>query len=169
LLLTGPTLIGVAESFFNLPTLNVQTAQDLLDETTRRSGKAGSTFTSFTPNNPVGFLLSGVTVLFRPFPFEVSNAQAMLTSLEGLTLLGLFLLSLRRLAHLPLEVFGRPYLAFAVVYTFAFIYAFSSLGNFGILARQRSQLLPVLFVVLCVPKARLAGTATNAPERGTVK
>ena len=62
----------------------------------------------------------------------------------------------------PLELLRRPYVAFALVYTFAFIYAFSSLGNFGILARQRSQLLPVLFVVLCIPK-RAASTELVAP------
>ncbi len=152
LLLAGSTLIGVAEDFFGLDSLNTQTAQEQLDETTRRSGEGGSTFTSLSPNNPVGFALSGVTVLFRPFPFEVGNAQALLTSLEGLALLALGALSLRRLVSLPRELLRRPYVAFAVVYTFAFIYAFSSLVNFGILARQRSQLLPVLFVVLCIPR-----------------
>jgi hypothetical protein len=44
------------------------------------------------------------------------------------------------------------------VYALAFIYAFSSLANFGILARERSQLLPVLFVVLCIPTATLRKT-----------
>jgi hypothetical protein len=152
MLLAGPTLIGVAEKFFGLQSLNAQTAQDVLDETTRRSGETGSTFTAVSPANPVGFALSGVTVLFRPFPFEVRNVQAMLTSLEGLSLLALCILSLGRLARLPLALLRRPYLAFAVVYTCAFIFAFSSVVNFGILARERSQLLPVLFVVLCIPR-----------------
>ncbi|MGH8973180.1 MAG: hypothetical protein ACRD0C_08235 [Acidimicrobiia bacterium] len=152
LLLAGSTLIGVAEDFFGLESLNTQTAREQLDETTRRSGESGSTFTSFSPNNPVGFVLSGMTVLFRPFPFEVRNAQAMLTSAEGLALLALAVLALRRLSRLPRELFRRPYVAFAAVYTFAFIYAFSSLVNFGILARQRVQLLPVLFVVLCIAR-----------------
>jgi hypothetical protein len=151
LLLAGPTLIGVAENFFGLQSLNAQTAQDLLDQTTQRSGKTGSTFTSASPNTPTGFVLAGVTVLFRPFPFEVRNAQAMLTSLEGLSLLALAVLSRRRLARLPVALFRRPYVAFALVYTFAFIYAFSSLQNFGLLARERSQLLPALFVILCIP------------------
>jgi hypothetical protein len=91
-------------------------------------------------------------VLFRPFPFEVRNVQALLTSLEGVSLLALCGLSLRRLARLPLALLRRPYVAFAVVYTCAFIYAFSSLVNFGILARERSQLLPMLFVMLCIPR-----------------
>jgi hypothetical protein len=163
LLLAGSTLIGVAESFFGLESLNTQTAQEVLDETTRRSGERGSTFTSSSPNNPVGFVLSGVTVLFRPFPFEAHNAQAMLTSLEGIALLALGVLSLRRLVRLPRELLRRPYVAFAFVYLFAFIYAFSSLVNFGILARQRSQLLPVLFVVLCIPRVGVARETSIHP------
>src|SRR5439155_20274126 len=34
LLLAGPTLIGVAETFFGLQSLNTQSAQELLDSTT---------------------------------------------------------------------------------------------------------------------------------------
>jgi hypothetical protein len=152
LLLAGSTLIGVAEKFFGLSSLNTESAQEVLDTATQRTAEGGSTFTSVSPNNPVGFAVDGVTVLFRPFPFEVSNVAAMLTSLEGFALLVLCGLSVRRLARLRFELLQRPYVAFAIVYTFAFIYAFSSLVNFGILARQRSQLLPVLFVVLCVPR-----------------
>jgi hypothetical protein len=155
LVLAGPALIGVAESFFGLQALNTESAQELLDSTTQRSGEGGSAFTPVSPNNPVGFVLSGVTVLFRPFPFEVRNAQAMLTSLEGLALLVIVGRSLRRLVRLPRELLRAPYLALAVVYGLAFIYAFASLGNFGILARERSQLLPMLFVTLCLPVGAL--------------
>ena len=162
LLLASSTLIGVTERFFGLQSLNAQTAQETLDETTRRSGEGGSTFTGFSPNNPVGFALAGVTVLFRPFPLEVRSPQGVLTSLEGVALLVICGLSLRRLRRLPLELFRRPYLAFGVAYTFAFVYAFSSLGNFGILARQRSQLLPLLFVILCIPE-RAVSTPLEEP------
>ena len=152
LLLAGPALVGVAQSFFGLQSLNSETAQEVLDEATRRTAEGGSAFTSSNPNNPVGFVLDGVTIFFRPFPFEAHNAQAMLSSLEGLGLLVLCAASWRRLVRLPLEVVRRPYVALAVVYSFAFIYAFSSIVNFGILVRQRCQLLPLLFVVLCLPR-----------------
>jgi hypothetical protein len=164
LLVGGSALIGVAESFFGLESLNLQTVQEQLDETTRRSATSGSTFTSGSPNEPVGFALAGVTVLFRPFPFEARNAQALLTGLEGVGLIVLGALSLRRLVRLPLEVVRRPYVALTVVYTFAFIYAFSSIVNFGILARQRSQLLPVLFVVLCLPRGQASQDVQRMPD-----
>jgi hypothetical protein len=165
LLLASSTLIGAAEKFFGLESLNTQTAQEQLDETTQRSETGGSTFTPYSPNNPVGFVLSGVTVLFRPFPFEVGNAQAMLTSVEGLALLALCVASLRRLVRLPVELFRRPYAACALVYVFAFIYAFSSIVNFGILARQRAQLLPILFVILCIPRTGVVDAGPFRSER----
>lgn len=163
LLLASSTLIGVTESFFGLESLNAETAHDQLDDTTRRSGVGGSAFSATSPNDPVGFGLSAVTVLFRPFPFEVASAQALLTSLEGICLLVLGAFSLRRLAKAPLELLRMPYLALAMVYTFAFVYAFSSIVNFGILARQRSQLLPMLFVVLCLPRERPVSANPTAP------
>ncbi|HLJ08028.1 MAG TPA: hypothetical protein VKX24_05795 [Acidimicrobiia bacterium] len=152
LLIAGPILIHAAEGFFHLQSLNAETAQGVLNQTTQLSTKNGSTFASPSPNNPFGFVAAVATVLFRPFPFEVRNAQSLLASLEGLSLLGLCVLAFRRLARLPAEGSRRPYLIFALVYTLAFIYAFSALGNFGILARERSQLLPVLFVLLCIPR-----------------
>ena len=153
LLLSASTLIGVTQDFFHLESLNTQTAQEQFGEVTRRSGKEGSTFKATSPTNPAGFAMASVTVLFRPFPFEVPNAQGMVSSLESFGLLALCLLGLRRLVRLPREILRRPYVAFGLVYTFAFIYAFSSVVNFGILARQRSQLLPLLFMILCIPRS----------------
>jgi hypothetical protein len=161
LLLASSALIGVTEKFFGLESLNTETTQEQLDVTTNRSDQGGSEFISNSPNNPIGFVLAGVTVLFRPFPFEVHNAQAMLAGLEGLFLLALCVVSLRRLVRLPGELFRRPYVACALVYVFAFTYAFSSIANFGILARQRAQLLPMLFVILCIPRTDSAGRSSR--------
>lgn len=165
LLVGGPTLIGVAEEFFELESLDLQTAQDQFDAVTQRTAEGGSTFAAYSPTNPVGFVLAGMTVLFRPFPFEVGNIQALLTALEGLALLALCLASLRRVVRLPRELLQRSYVAFALVYTFAFVYAFSSIVNFGILARQRSQLLPFLFVVISVIKGNIAATQAGDVHR----
>jgi hypothetical protein len=45
----------------------------------------------------------------------------------------------------------RPYLVFVLTFTGAFIMAFSYIGNFGILARQRSIMLALVFVFLATP------------------
>jgi uncharacterized membrane protein len=58
--------------------------------------------------------------------------------------------SWRRLA----SVFGRlrsePYVTYAIVYLLIFFFAFGTIGNFGILARQRTQAMPLLFVLLAL-------------------
>jgi hypothetical protein len=170
LLVAASALVGVAQEFFDLEDVNTESTQQLLDETTRRSGKSGSTFTGNDPSNPVGFVLATGTVLLRPFPFEVGNVQAQVTALEGVLLLVLFAVSARRIVRLPVELIRRPYLAFAFVYVVAFVYAFASLANFGILARQRVQVLPVLFILLCIrPGARGAADAGGggAAQDGT--
>lgn len=152
LLLAGSTVIGLAENFLGLQSLNAESAQEKLDLVNQQTAEGGSTFTTRSPNNPLGFVIDGVTVLFRPFPVEAHNLQALLAGLEGVAILVVFCVGFRRrLSRLPRALLERPYTAFALVYTFAFIYAFSSINNFGILVRQRSQLLPVLFVVLCIP------------------
>ena len=70
-----------------------------------------------------------------------------------LALLALIALSWRRLRQLPRALLRMPYVTFAATYVVVFVYAFSVIGNFGILARQRTQMLPFLFVLLALPAA----------------
>lgn len=133
-----PRIDGAEEATFNAVT----------EETIRRTSTGGSEFDSRPVRNPVDFLHAAVTVPFRPFPTEGHNRQAQLAGLEGALLFGLILLALPRLTALPRAVLRQPYVAMATAYTIGFIIAFSNVGNFGILTRQRAQLLPFLFVLL---------------------
>jgi hypothetical protein len=90
-------------------------------------------------------------VLFRPYPWEAGSAQALLTSFEGLLLLILCAASATRLLKVPSLMFRVPYVAFCVSYVAMFILAFSSIGNFGIMTRQRTQVMPFLLVLLAIP------------------
>jgi hypothetical protein len=56
-----------------------------------------------------------------------------------------------RLMRLPKYIFQVPYVAYAASYTMMFVIAFSSIGNFGILTRQRTQVLPLMLVLLVLP------------------
>ena len=85
--------------------------------------------------------------MFRPFPWEAHNAQALASALEGAFLGGLFVLSRRRLYGVPAALRASPYVVFAVVYAVLFAVAFSSFSNLGILARERVQMLPFLVVL----------------------
>jgi hypothetical protein len=59
--------------------------------------------------------------------------------------------SIPRLLRLPKYIFQVPYVAYALTYTIMFVIAFSSIANFGILTRQRTQVLPLVLVFLVLP------------------
>jgi hypothetical protein len=144
-------VMGQAEQFFHLDKLDAESAESVLTETTRRTGQGGSEFHAGSAANPIGYGKAVATVLLRPFPFEAHGALALVSSGEGTLLAIVIAASLTRLARVPAYALRHPYVLFGLVYTLGFVYAFSSIENFGILARQRAQVLPFLFIVLALP------------------
>jgi hypothetical protein len=147
-------VVGVAsqmQSFFGVSVLDQGGAQQVLDRASQQSDQGGSSFEAVKPTSPTGIVKAAVAVVFRPWPYEAHNVQALLGSLEGVLLLVLTLTSLSRLASVPRAMLKRPYVAYALLFSVFFAYAFASIGNFGILSRQRVQLYPLLVVLLCVP------------------
>lgn len=141
----------------------------VLAETTRRTSVGQSSFEASSSGgfSPLQLPLATVTILFRPFLFEAHNAQVLVTALESTMLLGLTL-SRGRLIGRAIRNFRRlPYVTFVVVYGVLFVLAFSSIANFGILARERAQLLPFFLVLLAVPGVgrRPSPTPSGHPTR----
>ena len=140
----------------------------VLAETQRRTNQGGSNFQAPSTGVSLAKLpFAAVTILFRPFPFEVHNAQAAITALESSLLLCLTLARRRAIWHAVRHLRRWPYVAFILVYSGLFVVAFSSIANFGILARERTQLLPFFLVLLAVPasRPRPASTPAATPER----
>jgi hypothetical protein len=140
---------GEVQEGSRLDQLRADTDQ-VLDQTERNTRDGGSQFENRRVRSPADLLQAMVSVPFRPFPHEAQNVQAQLASFEGLLLLALMLLSLPRLVQLPRLALRKPYVAFATVFTVGFVFAFSTFANFGLLARQRSQLMPLLVVLFVV-------------------
>ena len=155
------------QSFFGVSVLDQGGAQQVLDRASQQSDEGGSSYEAIRPTSPIGAAQAAVAVVFRPWPYEAHNVQALLGSLEGVILLALALTSLRRLASVPRAMLKRPYVAYAFLYSLSFAYTFSSIGNFGILSRQRVQLYPLLVVLLCVPVdfGREEGGSSEEPLR----
>jgi hypothetical protein len=76
----------------------------------------------------------------------------LIASAEGMMLLVLGAAAATRLWRLPKYIFQVPYVAYAATYTVMFVIAFSSISNFGILTRQRTQVLPLVLVLLVLPR-----------------
>ena len=133
---------------------NISTDEGVLStlgEIGDRTAQGGSEFEPIVVDSPIVLPAAAVTVLFRPFIFEAHSAQAILTGIEGTVLLMICLVKFRWALAAVGSVRRQPYVLFALIFSAAFIVAFSSIANFGILARERVQVLPLLLVAFAVP------------------
>lgn len=153
LVVVGIAVIVVqrAAGFAGIDELSVAGVQGAIEDQSSRTEIGTSSFTPTPLTSPLGLPMAAITVIFRPFPFEAHNVQALVAAAEGLLLMVLVGRSWRTLLSLRRLVRRQPYIALAAAYVFGFIIAFSSFSNFGLLARERSQLTPLILVLLCVP------------------
>jgi hypothetical protein len=126
-----------------------------LGEIEHRTAQGGSEFDPIVVDSPTLLPAAGVTVLFRPFVFEADTVQALGAAVEGTVLLLICLAKFRWALSAVGTVRRQPYVLFALMFTVLFIVAFSSIANFGILARERVQVLPLFLTPFAVaPWAR---------------
>lgn len=124
---------------------------DTLQNTMFRTQQGGSSFEASVLDSPANAPLAAVTVLFRPLVPEAKNVQGLLAALEGTALLAWALWRWRWIVHGALSIRRQPYVASALAFVAVFVFGFSSIANFGILARQRAQVLPFFLVLLAIP------------------
>ncbi len=148
---TAVVLAGQSAEFLELEEVTWEGLASEIEERSDLASQGGSEFESTPVTSPFQLPAAALTVMFRPFPYEASNVQLLVQSLEGLMLLVLLVGARHRLRALPRLMRTTPFLTFAVVYVLGFVWAFSGIGNFGILARQRVLMLPLLLVVLALP------------------
>jgi hypothetical protein len=151
LLGVGLVVVSKTASYFEVDEVSGDSVTDVLDTTDERTGQGGSEFEAVRVKSPAEFPKAVLAVLFRPWPWEASNTQSLIASAEGVMLLALGVVAMRRLLRLPKYIFQVPYVAYVATYTVMFIIAFSSISNFGILTRQRTQVLPLALVLLVLP------------------
>ena len=167
LVVAGLALMWTAEYYLQVDTFDPATVNGWLEETGRRTSRGGSSFEVLGGGTLLQYPLAVVTLLFRPFPFEAPNAQALLTSLEGIFLLLLLLRYRRRVLGAFTQVRRVPYIAVCVVSALLLIFAFQEFSNFGIVARQRAQILPFVLALVCVRTQReLAAAASSRTPPG---
>jgi hypothetical protein len=159
---------GLSRFFSEGEARDEQGVSSVLARTTEQTRQGGSEFAPPAVSNPAEFPAGVVTVLFRPFPWEARNFNGLIASGEGLLLLALFAVGHRRLLTWVRTAPTRPYLVFAAAYALVFIVAFSYIGNFGILARQRTQMLPLLLTVVSMypaPRTRTSWLGLGPARR----
>ncbi len=122
--------------------------ENVLSNVEGSTSKGGSGVTGSGIRSPGDFPAGFLKVLFRPFPQEANNEQALASSMEGAILLLIFAWRFFPMIKNGAKIRRNPYLIFVLVFTLGFIVAFSSFNNFGLLARQRSQVMPYFMALL---------------------
>jgi hypothetical protein len=123
----------------------------ILEETTRRSGQGGSNFEPIIISGPQDWPQAVLRTLTRPLPQEARGLFQLISAAEMAALIGLCLVSWRRLIALPKSFLTIPYVAFAMTALFAAGLAYSSFANLGILTRQKSLVFPLMLLIPCLP------------------
>jgi hypothetical protein len=156
LLIAAGFLVAKTDQFLRDES-NIDTSSgvaSVLAEVSDRTGQGGSEFAPSVLESPLRAPIAVVTVLFRPLAFDAHNVQSLIAAAEGTFLLLYSLFRFSWIVGALRSLRKWPYAAFAFSFTGLFVFAFSSLANFGLLARERVQLLPVFLVLLCIRKAR---------------
>lgn len=159
-LVVGSVLISRTQKLLDIEDFSAASIQSATTAVTSQTDVGNSAFAAPNPRTPTGFVEATVTVLFRPFPIEAHGAEQLFTAAEGVVLLVITLGSLRRLRTIPRRLRSQPYVMFATAYVALWILAFGIIANFGILARQRTQMLPLFFVLLSVAPVVARSRAT---------
>jgi hypothetical protein len=146
MLVMSAFLVGQTQEF-----LKAESISEALSQTTEVTSKGGSEFKPIAFLTPIGAPLATFQVLFRPTLLDAHNSQAILAGVEGTFLFLLTLFRWRWVWAAVKRLRRTPYIAFVGAYTGMFVIAYSSFANFGILARERVQLLPLFFVLLSIP------------------
>ena len=150
LLLGGSVVATRTARFLGVESLQPSATEEAFSETQQRTERGGSEFSPADATNPIGYPQAAVTILFRPFPFETHTAEQLATALEALVLAVLVLASWRRLLSVPWRLRAQPYVAFSLAFVLMFFFVFAVISNFGILARERTMMLPFAFALLSV-------------------
>ena len=120
--------------------------------------KGGSSFRPPSLSNPIDVAGSGLTALFRPFPWEISNPLVALAGLEGLFLVGLVVVRIRTIGR-TLISWRNGMSIYTTVMVVLLTVVLVGFTNFGLLVRQRTSLLPFLLMLPTALASRPRGAS----------
>lgn len=156
LVVGGLVAAGAVMGQLGIGSLSVEGVLDVLAGQAGREFDEGRTGSNFVPPQvmtPAWVPAAFTTVLFRPFPWEAHNVPALVQSLDGVFLGALLALSLPRMWRAAWRSLRSPYLVYAFLSLLFLVLALATLGNYGLLARQRAIVLPFLFFAVAAAPA----------------
>jgi len=161
LVVGGLVLAKLTAHFFGVQSLSVTSIKNVLNANAVNTGgvnatQYGSVVATSVSLSPFSIPKDIYYVLIRPLPFQAHGLTQLVSSLENTFLVALLIVSWRRLASAFKAMRRHPYLLLAALYSLVWIVLFSSIGNLGILVRERTSLLPLLLVLASWPAATRA-------------
>lgn len=155
------TLFGL-ESFDGVSDVNAA-----LDFAQERTSQDQAQFVAARIESPLDYPWAALTVLFRPFPWEATTPASMVSAAESSLIFLLLLRALPGLLGKAGQLVQRGQLLYSVAFTAVFVFLFSAIGNFGILSRQRAQVVPfvLLFIAFGIGAEQLRSGSTRAANR----
>ena len=165
-LIGGLSVAVVQLSSFHGLEISADSFGGFADEVQRRTSQGGSQVSGNPVTSPADIPEAALRVLYRPLLHEARNIQTLLSAIEGTFLLGLTILAFPRILVNMWDHRRHQYVVLSLSYTFGFIVVFSTIFNLGIMARQRSQLLPMMLVwlaLLTVPREDLVNEPDPVP------
>jgi hypothetical protein len=155
--------ISEGAEFLGMEQFSLDAVEEQLQENEETTAQGGSQFESGGSTLTPLTLPEGVmTVLLRPFPWEVQTSLQILASLEGVAIAVFILWRLRSVALSLRRARTTPFLMYCWTLILLYAVAFSSIANFGLLVRQRSLAFPAMFVIVALDLKR-----AQADERHT--
>lgn len=140
-------MVQSGAEFLNLETLSLDAVEEQMGRIQGLTTQGGSQYTPVSIFTPWGFVWGLVTTLARPFPWEARSTQVLITALETSGWLLLAWRQRRTLRKKLLTLRTDPILGFAFFYALIALLALTTIGNFGILARQRVLILPFIWML----------------------
>jgi len=152
-----------AQSFVNEGSNGFGSTGNVLEREHMVTAEGGSTFNQGTSLSMR--ILESPFLLFRPFPWEVHNLMAAVSSVEGMGLA--FLVFRKRREFWPVvRAWRQTYISFILAYALLFAVIFSAaISNFGIIARERMMLFPIVLMLFCarLPSKKIVGSPAFQP------
>ena len=149
------SLLPQIMEFLHLEGLSLNEVITIMQQRQQLTSYGGSALQVTDLNSPLIYLMSPITLLFRPFPWEAHNLQALVESSLGVLILCLTLWRIKSLGRAIASSISNIYLRYVLIYIIAFFVIFSALANLGLLARERVMLLPFFFMLVSYSPSRL--------------
>lgn len=150
----------------HIATLSPSAIQNELQATSTSTTQGHSGFNTNVSLSPLHLPQDAITVLLRPFPWEVQSKNQILASLEGMALVAFMFVRRKSIALSLRMVREAPFLFYAWILTLLYVLLFQAFGNFGLLVRERSIVLPALYVLLSLDASRARRSEAGVTSKG---